>query len=269
MTTAKPLAKYPMLPYRYGGEIDYASLEFDPDISDRPDDSMEQTLELEEIVNLLRARFTDFNRRPDVYIGRETKVCYNPRNLNFRVEPDAYVAFGVDARAIPPRRLYLPWEVGKPPDWVLEIASESTGRNDVDLKPSIYAQVGVLEFWRFDPSGGNYHGEPLSGWRLANGVYQQIPSTTEPDGILKAYSEVLQLSLAWDEGWPRFYDPAAGTYLDNWRQEREAHEAALRVERDALQAEREARTTAEAQLESARARKLQLEEELRRLREEG
>ena len=104
---------------------------------------------------------------------------------------------------------------------------------------------------------------------MVNGVYQQIPSTTEPDGILKAYSEVLQLSLAWDEGWPRFYDPAAGTYLDNWRQEREAHEAALRVERDALQAEREARTTAEAQLESARARKLQLEEELRRLREEG
>ena len=254
MTTAKPLAKYPMLPYRHGGEIDYASLEFDPDISDRPDDSMEQTLELEEIVNLLRARFTDFNRRSDVYIGRETKVCYNPRNLNFRVEPDAYVAFGVDARAIPPRRLYLPWEVGKPPDWVLEIASESTGRNDVDSKPGIYAQVGVPEFWRFDPSGGDYHGEPLSGWRLVNGVYQRIPPTTEPDGILKAYSEVLQLSLAWDEGWPRFYDPAVGTYLDNWRQEREAHEAALRTEREARAADQE--------------RIRQLEEELRRLRGE-
>ena len=200
MTTAKPLAKFPMLPYRNGGAIDYASLDFDPDISDRPDDSMEQCLELEEIVNLLRVRFTDFNRRPDVYVGRETKVCYNPRNLNVRVEPDAYVAFGVDARAIPPRRLYLPWEVGKPPDWVLEIASESTVRVDVDLKPGIYAQVGVPEFWRFDPSGGGYHGEPLSGWRLVQGIYRRIPATTEPDGILKAYSEVLEFSLAWDEG---------------------------------------------------------------------
>ena len=255
MTTAKPLAKFPMLPYRYGGAIDYASLDFDPDISDRPDDSMEQCLELEEIVNLLRVRFTDFNRRPDVYVGRETKVCYNPRNLNVRVEPDAYVAFGVDARAIPPRRLYLPWEVGKPPDWVLEIASESTVRVDVDLKPGIYAQVGVPEFWRFDPSGGGYHGEPLSGWRLVQGIYRRIPATTEPDGILKAYSEVLEFSLAWDEGWPRFYDPPTGAYLHNWRLEREAHESALRAEREARAADQK--------------RILQLEEELRRLRGES
>ena len=258
MASLKVADKYRMIPYRHGGEIDYASLNFEPDISGRPDDSMEQCLELEEIVNLLRARFTDFNRRPDVYIGRETKVCYNPRNLNVRVEPDAYVAFGVDSRAIPPRRLYLPWEVGKPPDWVLEIASESTARNDVNSKPGIYAQVGVPEYWRFDPSGGRYHGEPLSGWRLVNGLYQRIESTTEPDGIIKAYSDILELSLAWDEGWPRFYDPAAGAYLDNWRQERAA-----------LQQEQAARAVAEAELETERARVRQLEEELRRLRGDG
>ena len=262
MASLKVADKYKMLPYRMGGPIDYAGLDFDPDISDRPDDSMEQCLELEEIVNLLRARFTDFNDRPDVYVGRETKVCYNPRNLNVRVEPDAYVAFGVDSRAIPPRRLYLPWEVGKPPDWVLEIASESTARNDVNSKPGIYAQVGVPEYWRFDPSGGNYHGEPLSGWRLAGGVYRRIESTTEPDGIIKAYSDILELSLAWDEGWPRFFDPAADAYLDNWRQER----AALQAEREVSQAERGARAVAEAELEAERARSRQLEEELRRLR---
>ena len=255
MALRKTKDKYTMLPYRKGGPIDYASLEFDPDISDRPDDSMEQCLELEEIVNLLRARFADFNRRPDVYVGRETKVCYNPRNLNLRVEPDAYIAFGVDAQAIAPRRLYLPWEVGKPPDWVLEIASESTGRVDEDLKPGIYAQVGVPEFWRFDPSGGNYHDEPLSGWRLESGVYRRIESNTQPDGILKAYSEVLELSLAWDEGWPRFYDPATGAYLQNWRQEREAYQTALQAERDARAADQE--------------RIRQMEEELRRLRRDS
>jgi hypothetical protein len=36
---------------------------------------------------------------------------------------------------------------------------------------------------------------------------------------------VLELSLSWDEGWPRFYDPADGTYLENWRQDREARAA--------------------------------------------
>ena len=64
------------------------------------------------------------------------------------------MAFGVDAKAIRPRKLYLPWEVGKPPDWVLEIASESTRRQDVNRKPTIYAQVGVPEYWRFDPTEG-------------------------------------------------------------------------------------------------------------------
>ena len=135
-----------------------------------------------------------------------------------------YLAFGVDANAIRPRKLYLPWEVGKPPDWVLEIASESTGREDVDRKPSTYAR-GVPEYWRFDPTGGRYHGEPLSGLRLINGAYQSIELTTEPDGILKGYSPVLGLSLCWEEGWPRFFDPSTGTYLENWREERARVEA--------------------------------------------
>ena len=55
-----------------------------------------------------------------------------------------------------------------------------------------------------------------------DGEYRTIELTTEPDGILKGYSEVLGLSLAWDDGWPRFYDPATGAYLQNWRQDREA-----------------------------------------------
>jgi hypothetical protein len=72
--------------------------------------------------------------------------------------------------------------------------------------------------------------------------------TTEPDGILKAYSEALELSLSWDEGWPRFYDPATGTYLANSRQVQEALLAA-EAERDAALSENE-----------------RLREELRRLR---
>ena len=35
---------------------------------------------------------------------------------------------------------------------------------------------------------------------------------------LKGYSDVLGLSICWDEGWPHLYDPSAGTHLENWRQ---------------------------------------------------
>jgi Uma2 family endonuclease len=239
-----------MLPYRKQGEIDYASLDFDPDVSEHPDDSMDQNDEMDEIMGLLRSRFTGFGSRPDVFLSRETNICYDPSNLNVRISPDIYLAFGVDAQAIRPRKLYLPWEAGKPPDWALEIASASTGRQDVNRKPAIYARIGVPEYWRFDPTGGDYHGEPLSGLGLVNGVYQSLELTTEPDGVLKGYSPVLELSLAWDEGWPRFYDPATGAYLENWR------------------AEQAARTEAEARAAEAEAEARRLREQLRRLQPE-
>ena len=225
MTTSS--SKYKMIPYRRQGEIDYAALDFDPDVTEPPEDAMEQNLQLRELENLLAAYFTEFNSRPDVFLDRETNICYDPSNLNVRIVPDLYLAFGVEAEAIRPRKLYLPWEVGKPPDWALEIASESTARRDVRDKPAIYARVGVPEYWRFDPTGGRYHGQPLYGGRLVGGEYRAIELTTEPDGILKGYSEVLGLSICWDDGLPRLYHPATGAYLENWQQEREAHRLAL------------------------------------------
>lgn len=138
--TTKP-AKYKMLPYRRQGEIDYAALDFDPNEKELPPDHMEQNREINEVIGLLMAPFTDCWRRPDVFLDTDTNICYDRSNLNVRVAPDVYIAFGVDDRAIRPRRLYLPWEVGKVPDWVLEVASESTRRVDVERKPGICARV--------------------------------------------------------------------------------------------------------------------------------
>lgn len=262
MALRKTKDKYAMLPYRKGGPIDYDSLDFAPDVWEWPPDHMEQSKEIAAVFALLNARFTDFHSRHDVFIDIGTNICYDPRDLNVRVAPDVYVAFGVDELSIRPRRIYLPWEVGKVPDWALEIASRSTRQVDLNRKPAIYARIGVPELWRFDPTGGRYYGFALNGLRLADGEYQPIELTTEPDGVLKGYSEVLGLSLAWDDGQPRFFDPATGAYLEDWRQDREA----LRATQGALQVERQARADAEAALESARARERELEEELRRLR---
>ena len=246
-----------MLPYCRQGEIDYASLDFNPDESGKKPYAMEQDLEQWEIFGLLSACFTDFHQRPDVFLDTDPYICYDRNNLNVRICPDVCLVFGVDAGAIRPRRLYLPWEVGKPPDWVLEIASSSTGREDVHRKPAIYTHVGVPEYWHFDPSGGDYHGQPLARDLLVDGVYQPIELTTEPDGILKGYSPILELSLCWDEGWPRLYDPATGAYLENWR-EVSAARAQAEAQRDA---EAAARAAAEAELQ-------RLREQLRRLRGE-
>ena len=239
MTAPKTPSGAKMLPYRRQGEIDYASLEFDPNEKNVTPDAMEQNLELAEILGLFRARFTDFNQRPDVFLDNETFICYDPSNLNVRAAPDIYLAFGVDAEAIRPRKIYLPWEVGKPPDWAMEIASESTASADINRKPAIYAAIGIPELWRFDPTGGRYHGQPIWAGELVDGNYRELPQTREPDGILKVYSPLLGISLCWDDGWPRVYDPATQTYDRNWRAE-QAYAIAVRDQRDAAREERDA-----------------------------
>lgn len=267
MTTAADT--YTMLPYQRMGEIDYDSLEFNADLHVEKPEAMEQEQPQDQIIGYLYSFFTEFGQRPDVFLSRDTNICYDPNNLNVRVSPDAYLAFGVDARAIRPRRLYLPWEVGKPPDWALEVASLTTRREDIRNKPSIYAHIGIPEYWMFDPTGGRYYGEPVIGMLLSGGVYQRVELTTEPDGILKGYSPVLQLSLAWDEGWPRFYNPSTGSYLPDWREsleawerDREAWEREREIweqDREAWAQDREALRRAEAERDAALA-------ELRRLR---
>lgn len=240
-----------MLPYRRQGEIDYASLDFNADELEVPPDHMEQDREIHEIYSLIYAHVTGFGARSDIFLSFDTNVCYDQGNLNVRIVPDLYLAFGVDAEAIRPRKLYLPWEAGKPPDLALEVASESTAQNDVRRKPDIYARIGVPEYWRFDPTGGRYYDAPLTGLRLVNGVYQTIELTTEPDGILKGYSQALRLSLCWGDEKLVFYNHETGAYLRNLSQT----ETALQ--------------DTEAALMDANAKIRQLEEELRRRDEDG
>ncbi len=249
-----------MLAYNRQGAIDYDSLEFNPDAPEPLPEGMIQNPVLFEILSILAARFIENSRRPDVFLDSNTFICYDRTNLNIRVGPDCYMAFGVDARAIRERKIYLPWEAGKPPDFVLEVASETTARRDVTRKRDIYAQIGVPEYWRFDPTGGEHYGQSLAGEQLIEGDYQAIDLATDPDGVLKGYSPALGLYLCWHEEWFYFYDPATGSYLRNLAQTQEALRSELGAHEDTetlLRVERAAR-------EADRARIRQLEGELRR-----
>ena len=206
--------------------IDYASLSFNPDEPEPLPEAMYQYPILLEVLPILGAHLNRLYPREEVFHGSNTFICYDPNNLNVRVGPDFYFAFGVDAAVIERTKLYLPWLVGKPPDFVLEVASESTADHDVTGKRQIYAEIGVPEYWRFDRSGGDYYGESLAGDRLVNGIYQPAPLSQEPDGILKGYSPALQLSLCWDRERLRFYDPEKGEYLLNLEAEQAARERA-------------------------------------------
>ena len=178
-----------------------------------PPDAMQQELPLTDLVATIRDALT--LKEPDqaVFISSSTFLCYDPTNLNRRLQPDVYVAFSVEEPAIRDRDAgYLPWEVGKQPDFVLELASVSTARNDLSRKRDIYATMGIPEYWRFDATGGEFYGDPLVGERLVDGAYEPLPITEEPDGHPKGFSPVLGLTLAWVDGDFRIFDPSDNEY---------------------------------------------------------
>ena len=163
------------------------------------------------------------------------------------IYPDLLVAFNVDPARYYAQNGYVISEQGKPPDFVLEVASPSTGRRDTVEKRVIYAQRGIPEYWRFDETG-RYHGVRLAGDRLVNGQYEPIQVDELPDGSLQGHSAILNVDLRWTDGQLRWHDPVTGLHI-----------ATFDSERARAEAEREARLQAET-------RAAELEAELRLLR---
>ena len=159
--------------------------------------------------------------------------------------PDLLIAFDVDPDARRDSNGYIVSEQGKPPDFVLEVASARTGRNDETIKRDYYEAMGVGEYWRFDSSGGRWHSAALAGDLLVDGAYQPIPIEERADGTFRGYSPALRLELRWEDDNLRWWDPVGSRYL-------ETHMEVIA-----------ARSAAEARAAAAEERVRQLEEKLR------
>ncbi len=245
MTSRSASAKAPK-----GGEYDH--LEPLPDPPREPD--MQQFMSLTEVGSVLMAHFSHHD---DVLVSGGGYLRDDPANGMERLAPDCVVTFGVNPDAIVARNGYVISEVGKPPDFVLEVASRSTGRRDYTVKRDGYAAYGVREYWRFDRTGGRFHDAALAGDVLIGETYTPLPINKDPDGLIWGHSEVLGLDLCWFGGKLKIRDPETGKFLPT------ADE--LQTE---IVATQERAETAEARAKTAEARAAELEAELRRLREQ-
>ena len=152
MTTAKPTNPKVPAPQAEDEPIDYASLEYDPFEPEPLPDAMLQEPILRGLLPVLSSRARARNPGQPLFDSSNTIVCYDPSDLNIRVSPDYYFAAGIDPETVYRRAIYRTWVQGKPPDFVLEVASPSTARNDETTKRAIYAGMGVPEYWRYDPT---------------------------------------------------------------------------------------------------------------------
>ena len=173
-----------------------------------------------------------------------------PRTLRY---PDLLIAFNAHPAEVFARRGYAIDGQGKPPDFVLEIASIHTALNDYTTKRIDYAAYGILEYWRFDNTGGDYYPAGLAGDRLVDGEYQPITVVQTGEGRYWGHSDALDLDVCWESGQLRWYDPVTQRYLLTHDEEAEARIAAEAQ----FEAERQARAAAEERIR-------QLEQELRR-----
>ena len=197
-------------------------------------DSLLQSEYIDEFGHLLRYHYAG---QPGTLVDTGAFVFYDPNDMTRRrFRPDLYIVFGVDRESVLQRNGYIIDEAGKPPDFVLEVASPTTYRNDLRSKPVLYARVGIGEYWRFDPSGGNYYGSGLAGDTLVEGVYQPIELTTESDGMVWGYSPALDLCMCGKDNRLSFYDRKTGLYLRSIGEESAAHRQTA-AERDAARAE--------------------------------
>ncbi len=166
-----------------------------------------------------------YPRHPRILIGSEIPIYYGERDPVTRrfpnVRPDILIALNVDTDAIWRRVGYDPIQNGKPPDVAVEIASPSTHRIDSGRKRDIYRMLGVPEYWRFDPTGGDMFGQAVIGEQLVGGQYQGLPLLRYDVDVVGSTSPLLNLNFRY-QGNELFtiHDPETGKEYEHPEQSR-------------------------------------------------
>ena len=128
---------------------------------------------------------------PNALIAYDLAVLFEKGNPRAVVSPDIVVAVNAGRHD---RGSYKLWEEPGPPDLVLEALSERTWRRDIRIKPALFQDLGVREYWIIDPI--DKLASPIMGFRLQDGRYQPLPRAKTGGWI----SDVLSAELLIDRG---------------------------------------------------------------------
>ncbi len=113
----------------------------------------------------LRNRFAESSC---VQVGANMNLYHQEGDVGKKLVPDLFVVRGLAAL---PETSYLVWEAGRPPGFVLEVASPASAGRDRGVKQALYGAMGVAEYWRFNPvgelEGASRPGQRLEGSALA------------------------------------------------------------------------------------------------------
>lgn len=168
-----------------------------------------------------------------------------------RVAPDVMVIFDV-----PPggRDNYKTWEEGQVPAVIFEMSSQGTKDQDQIFKKTLYKQLGVKEYWLFDPRGEWVEGQ-LQGYRLRGEVYEPIEDGRSEPLQLRLQAEGRLIGFYREDNGEKLLIP--GELAEALRQEvlaRQEAEAQIEAERQRAEEERQRAEQAELQVAQLKAR---------------
>jgi Uma2 family endonuclease len=161
---------------------------------------------LAETYDHLYAIFTTLEVLKQYLTGRQATVLadqylyYAQGFPRLRIAPDVMVIFDVAPGG---RDNYKIWEEGQVPAVIFEMTSKGTQEVDISYKKTLYEQLGVQEYWLFDPKG-EWIEQQLRGYRLQGEVYEPITNSR---------SAPLQLRLAVEGKVIGFYREDTGEKL--------------------------------------------------------
>lgn len=202
------------------------------------------------IINLTEILEIYFSERPDIYVSGNIMFYYLEGEPQECVSPDVMVCFGV---AKGDRRTYKVWEENDVvPSIIIEIASRSTFKHDRTDKRLLYEQLGVKEYYIFNPEypktlpafiafKRNEFGD-LTGAKIENG---------------KVFSEILGLELVDTGETLRLFNPQVTGFLPTFKElNQEVGNLKFQAEMEA-----KARLKAEAEIEKLKAELAKLKNE--------
>jgi Uma2 family endonuclease len=163
----------------------------------------ETDLHITAILDLVQSLRFYFKNENVLVLGDHT-LYYERSNPKKYVAPDVFVVKGVEKE--PPRRVFRLWEE-KPPSVVFEISSRSTWGDDLHKKLKVYEQIGVREYYIFDPEY-DYLPEPIVAFKRKNGEMEKVRVKKR-----RIYSEELSLEIVDTGAGLRLFDQQTKRYL--------------------------------------------------------
>src|SRR2546421_7297601 len=129
----------------------------------------ETEIHRDEIVYLIEAFKKRFEAAPDVYVGGNLFLYFEPGDPEEVICPDVMVVRGVPK--LPKRRIFKLWEEGETPCLLIEVSSKSTQGKDFNSKKALYERLGIEEYFLYNPLG-HARTSQLRGFRLEAGRYR-------------------------------------------------------------------------------------------------